>query len=671
MTAPSARCFLTSSVIAMARHLRRPSLDGSTLAPLHHIVVANNATAEKDRALLGGLEELGGWKAVRDGEHGPLACGTDLRSSTHGLRSTQGVSHWRAPHGGPRSPPQIRSTRLTNEEGATSDPGQEHIALRDHCPMGILVPADFPMTELANEEERRVVEILCNRLTDGWVVIPDVGFHGQRDHQLDIVIAHARDGVAVIEVKGHVPTIEGGVFHAHGRPMSPQPLTQAKQNSYRLRDELLDLLPELKSLRVEYGVAFPNAAAIRGDLPPDIDPTQVLTAPALEDTLDSIERLLSTRAQIHQLGDEGLEKLVAHLRPDADFVTDAEARARYARQRLDEICRQHVGALATLDLNRRVFVTGGAGTGKTYLATEWARRAARRGERVLLTCFNQPLAGELQNRVGDTGITIGTFHDIAQKLEGMPPIEIPDDAPGHWWDTEMFGHLHRNWHLATERFDTIIVDEAQDLSAAWITMLRQILDTDGPRRQLLLADTSQEIYRRGFLEPLADDGWTLCELTENCRNTFAIASILRHRFGGATAPIAGPESEAIDWIEADTADAAAAEVGEAIDVVMDERDHQPASMLVATTHRSLRDQLIDDYGFGRWEDCDQTMTICETIHRMKGLEFDHVILVAPDADTSDELLYVGASRAVMSLTIIAPKEVATRMGLCSEAETTA
>ena len=75
--------------------------------------------------------------------------------------------------------------------------------------MGILVPGDFPMASLANDEERFVVRALCDGLTDGWVVVPDVGLRGRRDRQLDIVIAHTSDGIAVIEVKGHVPAIRG------------------------------------------------------------------------------------------------------------------------------------------------------------------------------------------------------------------------------------------------------------------------------------------------------------------------------------------------------------------------------------------------------------------------------------------------------------------------------
>jgi ATP-dependent exoDNAse (exonuclease V) alpha subunit len=54
--------------------------------------------------------------------------------------------------------------------------------------------------------------------------------------------------------------------------------------------------------------------------------------------------------------------------------------------------------------------------------------------------------------------------------------------------------------------------------------------------------------------------------------------------------------------------------------------------------------------------------VCETAHRAKGLEYDHVILVVHHDTVSDEILYVGISRAVISLTIIGPKTLGERLG---------
>ena len=76
------------------------------------------------------------------------------------------------------------------------------------------MPDDFPMSALANEEERAVVQAFVDRSSDGWLVFPDVGIVGQRDRQMDVVIAHEREGIAVVEVKGHRVFLAGGLFRS-------------------------------------------------------------------------------------------------------------------------------------------------------------------------------------------------------------------------------------------------------------------------------------------------------------------------------------------------------------------------------------------------------------------------------------------------------------------------
>ncbi len=55
--------------------------------------------------------------------------------------------------------------------------------------------------------------------------------------------------------------------------------------------------------------------------------------------------------------------------------------------------------LADLDTQPRVVVYGGAGTGKTVLAVDAARRLASAGQRVLFLCFNRLLAAKLASHV--------------------------------------------------------------------------------------------------------------------------------------------------------------------------------------------------------------------------------------------------------------------------------
>jgi NAD(P)-dependent dehydrogenase (short-subunit alcohol dehydrogenase family) len=534
--------------------------------------------------------------------------------------------------------------------------------------MGILVPADLPLTVLKNDSERLVVEALCDQLTDGWFVIPsfvsvDDARKGGRDRETDIVLCHEAEGVCVLEVKGHVPKVQDGLWYAHGRPMEPQPHEQARNNAYALR-ERLRALPGLDRLEVEFGLVFPNVGQISGGLPNGFDQRQLLTSGALDDLRNAVQDLMLWRGRGRPIGREAVEAIVGHLCPDIDFVWDPEARVEHARRRLVQISGQHVRALERLDVNRRVVVTGAAGTGKTRLVLAWARRAAMRGERVLVTCYNEPLGGEINERLIDLDTVVaGPFFDIARHLTGMRELEVPEDADSRFWDQEAVGHLHTHWHRITDRFDTIIIDEAQDLSPAWIAQLAQLLDTAGPRRILMVADDDQRLYDRGFQLPTSDDGWARCELVYNCRNTAQIADLLRRNFGAAAPPGGGPESD-IEWHEAADLDEVEEAVGTAIDRIIDADGHAPPRVLVATFSSKVRDLLRTKFAFVTWEHGEDATVICENVHRVKGLEFDHVVLVSgPDCKVTDQLLYVGISRAVVSLVVIGPPDLGQRLGL--------
>jgi hypothetical protein len=412
---------------------------------------------------------------------------------------------------------------------------------------------------------------------------------------------------------------------------------------------------------VEYGIVLPNTSSLRGRLPPDLLATQVMTGTFFEDPAAAVDKLMSARWGNQPIGKDGLEVVVRTLRPDAQLEWDDEAQARRARRRMDEVCAERVRTLEPLDANRKLLVTGGAGSGKTRLALTWARRAVGRGERVLFTCYNDPLGEYLTQRLeSGAGTRVGAFFRVALALEGMPSLAIPDDADGPWWDTVAVGHLHSHWPSISERFDVVIVDEAQDFSPAWLAQLERLLDPRGSRRLIWLADEAQGVFRRGFTMPSADDGWTLCTLVDNCRNTFGVASILHRCFDGAR-PLSGPESLGVRWLEPGDVDEL---VGEEIDRIEAE-GYRTHSVLIATTSRAARDRLRERLAFVPWEAHDEHAFVCETVHRVKGLEFDFVILVA-DEDVSDLLLYVGLSRAVIGFSLIAPRAVATRLGLVDQ-----
>ena len=549
--------------------------------------------------------------------------------------------------------------------------------------MGLLIPEGFRMEQLKNDAEREVVGALVDRLYDSWLVIPDVGMRDDAvDRQSDIVLVHPDWGVLLIEVKGHRLQIRDGLWCGQeGTPLQPQPIDQARDNSHSLARRIRRHVEGLEHLNVHFGLAFPNTTEIAGTIPMDLERQMILLAGDLGDVNESVEQLAllgRKRAYSGALNDEQVEGVVKLLRPDLEFKWDPDARSDITRQRLDDYCDAQITSLISLMENRRVAVRGGAGTGKTKLAVHWAQRAWAEGDRVLLTCFNEPLADDFRARIGHLAtpdaddadgesdgeqamFMVGAFLDLARSFPEVPPIDT-DGLYAEEWETRVWGALQHHWPKVSARFDTIVIDEAQDFHPAWIGMLESLLDPDGRRRMLMVADQDQGIYGRGFTLPRADDGWVQAELRSNFRNAAPIARILRRSLGGAASPAFVPEGLGASFREVSDLEGAVDAVDRELERITEKEMRDGRRVCVATFRSVVRNALREGLGLGAWEDRDE-LIVCENVHRLKGLEFDTVILVAVEPVDETSLLYVGVSRAVSELIVIGPEELGEFLGL--------
>ncbi len=540
--------------------------------------------------------------------------------------------------------------------------------------MGVLVPEGFALSSLANDAERTVVDAFVSGLSDGWLILPSVGLRiADRDRELDVVLIHETYGIVDIEVKGHLVHIARGQWcrGEYDEPLVPSPPWQAKGNAYALRDHLRTVFPGLVHLEVSWGIVFPNTETVRGNLPPEVTREQVLTRVDLDDVAEAVEVLASQRYQTQVLTSDDISQIVEVLRPDVEFTWDPAAQMARTRRRLDDLCATQIQVLQELDANRRVVALGAAGTGKTRLAMAWALRAYATERRVLLTCYNEPLAAHLQDALPeDPDLRVGPFLRLALDLDGMPdpgPEPVEASAAFTWWTETLPAHLATNWHLVMARFDTIVVDEAQDFAADWIALLEQLLDPDDGRL-LLVADPAQVLYDRGFEAPSVDDGWTHCRLVANCRNSRGIGHLLRRKLAGAPSPANGPDETGLRFVtvsaptngvtdETAVSDAVGRILGD-----LHDRGRDPAQILVLTCTSARRDRLRSHLDLRRWDDPGSAI-ICENVHRLKGLESDTIVLVTePDEDTPDALLYVGISRAVNELVMVGAAALGTRLG---------
>ena len=543
--------------------------------------------------------------------------------------------------------------------------------------MGVLIPADFDLRILTNPAERRVVENLRDRLTHSWKIIPrlDVA-SAKRPHEVDVLIFHEKYGVIGIEVKGGQVTVKEGEWYVGKRRLDTPAPRQAQDACYALRDRVRQAHHCFEQFHVHHAVAMPDT----DDTGIDLVPLQATRETLLfQEDLNHVGKrvieLLMTnqyvqynvQREIPAMTPQQIEEFVKVVRPTIPYKRDPEAQARDARISLNAIMREQVRALSTLDMNNTVFVHGAAGTGKTQLALRWAERALANGERVLLTCYNIPLADYLATQfVDQPNIVVSNFVDMFGKIEGMPDLPVPEGADSDWYKNAPVAHIAAHAGQLVGKFDTIIVDEAQDFYGEWITSLLELHEPDGQQRLLMVGDSQQNLFERNAVDVMEEMGATQAELLLNCRNTHEIGALLQS-MGGAQVANASPDGQGVFFTPVTSTEELVSAVALELEDLIGTRMIDPAHVLVVTVRTDDRDAIRNampgGYNCTSWEDREDDNVVCETVQRTKGLEYDAVILATTSTTVRDSLLYVGASRAVSLLTVIAPVEIGQKLGL--------
>lgn len=536
--------------------------------------------------------------------------------------------------------------------------------------MGVFIPNDYDISRINNATEVRVVEALRDRLSDSWHIIPNLDIAKEnRPYEIDVLLLHKEFGLLALEVKGGPVEVKHGVWKRRGETFDVAPPKQAQNAAYALRNVLRDSDPVLEHLHVAHGVVLPDVTSIDFAGLIDVQPAQLFLRDDVENPREKVVSLALLSSQQQALSDEQVTAIIEVIRPDLKFEWDPQAQARNARVSLDRIMREQTRALATLDQNKMVFVHGPAGTGKTRLALQWARRAMQRGDSTLITCFNIPLGSFISRQFTDSDdIYAGCFEEIVQKLPGLPePPSKPEDMKlwENYYGLTLPRHILKNIDKVEIRFDTIIVDELQDFHGMWVNVLFALLADHSETHLLTVGDENQNLYQREGVQAINACGPSRAQLMTNCRNSQNIGEML-HVLGGAEVASASPDGE-IFHIQVSTVD-------EAVDAVLSElssmRDNEVwdlSKVLVATLGNKEKEALqaasTEELSLVSWESVTNGHVLCETVHRTKGLEYDVVILVAPNQDAREQLLYVGASRAVSRLVLVSPTEVALRLGI--------
>ncbi|MDQ6739299.1 MAG: NERD domain-containing protein, partial [Actinomycetota bacterium] len=506
--------------------------------------------------------------------------------------------------------------------------------------------------------EKAVWEALKRTLPDDAVLAHSVQVrNGSTEHEIDLLVLWPGVGLAAIEVKGGKISVENGQWYQSDRAGGHKiknPLAQSQGSMHAFKTWIGNVLGTQLNSRFAYMVSLPYTA-VRQDWSMAGTPRTLIL-----DETDSLNPAGLLRKAIElegggmsPLAPAFLERIVRQLAGDLSAVGGTAVDPRELEDEQDHLTeRQAVLLQATRSLPRIQF-TGGAGSGKTWLAVEKAKRLCKEGKRVGLFCYNKGLGQYLEAKVADwrqaKPVFTGEFYEYARLLG------IPDGAGQEYFDEEMPRLLlaAAAGLPAHEKLDAVVVDEAQDFAPLWWKSLLACMKDPEAGEVYAFLDDHQDVYRRwGGSSGDAGAGRVPAlvpiHIDENLRNTRRIAENFKC-FAGEHFTPRGTSGLPVRMVQCSTEDALDV-AGDCVDALIDEgwAANQIALLTTKSRHPIHQDYFDRDATPEYWRDFHANdAEFYGHVLGFKGLERSVVILCVngfKEMDRAAEQLYVGLSR---------------------------
>ena len=521
--------------------------------------------------------------------------------------------------------------------------------------------------------ECRVYDALKQELDDSYRVFYSRPWLGlapdgrEIEGETDFTVGHPERGLLTLEVKGGVVARNGQTDEWTSRDRwgalhrIKDPVKQARSGKYQLLTRLVSHARwKPRFINIKYGVILPDSGRPKSDLGPDM-PLALFAftedMPGLGQWV--VERLTTAvDSRAEPLGADGIQALEQLLAASFDLVVKLGPEVAAADRQIIRITAEQFAALDGLETMPRVAVKGGAGTGKTVLAVEKARRLARDGRRTLLTCYNRALAGQLAAGCSGTpGLVVSSFHQLCVAFAracGRKLVLDQDAVDPDFFTIELPNALvdavAENPEL---RFEAIVVDEAQDFLSGWWDALFLTLTNPEGDPFYYFFDDNQNVHHT----PAELPAFPVFQLTRNLRNTRAIFKLAAHYYTGGVYRPGGPEGTRVEMLPVNSNSQLYEKVRNWVARMVFTERIPPQNIAILAPDRAMVRGICDHGLPGNLVPCgadsaEPTGLVVDTVRRFKGLEKPVVCLCGTENIAGDtDLAYVAMTRARVLLAL--------------------
>lgn len=539
--------------------------------------------------------------------------------------------------------------------------------------------------EVKSSAERKVFEALQSLAWKDAYVLHSLGLPKHQDKvygEIDFVVVCSR-GVACLEIKGGRVECRDGLWYFTDRygvehEKVEGPFAQVTGNMFSLLNALKEKFanhPTLQQVQMSCGVVLPDIEfyAASEEMIPEIvwdAKTQDVTA-----YLDRVFDYWTERRRFESrpLSPSDIKTIVAYLRGNFSFVPLLCERLNFIEKRLVRLTNEQFQVMNALRHNSHLLVEGKAGTGKTLLATEFARRRAEEGKRVLYLTFNKNLASRIKAQMASVlNVKVTNLHALfgeyvpidTKRVEQDPRRYFGEELPEAFF--EWFNALPEE-QKESLKYDLIIMDEGQDIIKPIYLYSLDSLLKDGWEQGswTIFYDEKQNLYNPEFaqgMELIQSYPNMRFELYVNCRNTIQIGEYAASASGVPMDRFLRENGEEVQRISYEVHDEFATKVKEIVKALKEGKVDM--ADVVFLSPKRYKNSILHKIGFtvnevGDGFDTESKLPKFSTIHGFKGLDAKVIVLVDMDFVHNQNLsqfLYIAATRARTLLYVLASED---------------
>jgi hypothetical protein len=267
--------------------------------------------------------------------------------------------------------------------------------------------------------------------------------HKKRFAEADFVIV-CEFGVYVLEVKGNTVRCEDGIWYQKKsdneyKRLNESPMVQAEGAMHAINKVIKKEYNSTLNLSIGFGVIFPDVEWETSSA--EVNNQTVCDSRNIKNFENWLSEFIKYWTQkvvnknYPKLCEQDINSIIQLLRPNFELIEPLHTQLDRIEEIVVQLTKDQYKLLDIVSANKKVLCSGGAGTGKTFLAKELGRRKAKKDNRVVLVCKSKWLKRYLEPRIQNEFLNLSTIDSLKTDMK----------------------------RSGIEKYDVLIVDEGQDI----------------------------------------------------------------------------------------------------------------------------------------------------------------------------------------------------------------